>query len=331
MLSGCQDELVEIDQPPAEQVVSVNSTITNLVSRVALNDGSNDNIIDNSSCTSILLPITVNVNGQEITLNSEEDFEVVEMILDELEDDEDTLTIIFPITAIFADHSELLITDEDMLEDLAEECEQGEDEDIECLDFKYPITFSVFDSNKQTADIVTINNDKDLFTLFEAIDEGDLVGFDFPVTMVLYNQEEVVVNDNNQLEELIESSIDACDEKDNEVSVLFAILISNQWEVTLFSDITDETADFDGYKLTFVSSGLVTADDGAEVVEGEWEIKDRQSQEVLRLKLDFEIDTPPLLWLIEDWEIVDYSEVRIEMKEESETEGFEKMLTIEII
>ena len=83
------------------------------------------------------------------------------------------MEIIFPITIVLSDFTELVINDLDELEDFADDCE-GEnefDDDIECADIKYPVTASVFNSNNEVIDTITFNNDQDLYEFVDDLDE----------------------------------------------------------------------------------------------------------------------------------------------------------------
>jgi len=341
-LAGCQEELVVVEEPSPSEVVTANSSIAQLVLRVTLNDGSSDNIIDSTSCSSILLPVSVTANGQKIMLNSNEDLSTIEIIFNQSEEDTDVLKIIYPITVILSDYSELIIANESMFKELQEGCENGIDIDIECVDFQYPITLFIYDSNKQTADIITIDNDKELFVFFETLDVEDLVGFDFPFLVTLYDGQEIEINDNIELEQTIESLIDECDEEDEvedevddddgEVSLeIKTILISGDWKIILYSDVIDETAAFDGFEFMFNSIETVSANDGiGGTTNGEWHLNiNDDDPQVFDLELDFDFDLAPLVLLDGEWHITSFSQTKIEMKGESETDGVEKMLTIE--
>ena len=140
---GCQKELTEIIEPQSEDVLSINSVVSELSKKTTLRDGSYDNIIDNSSCISVILPVTVIISDQEIIIGSEDDFTLIEELP---EYDVEDLSFLFPITIIQADYSKLTINNEDDLEDIIDDCvEDGEDDDIECVDFQ--ISSSTFNSS----------------------------------------------------------------------------------------------------------------------------------------------------------------------------------------
>ena len=216
--TSCQEEVMEIVQPNEKETLVANSKLTNLIGNTSAKDGSDDNILDQSSCTSVELPVTVNVNGVDIIIDSEEDFEVIEAIFDQFEDDDDILNFIFPIKIILSDYSVIEVNNEDDLEELIEGCsgENIDDDDIECIDFKYPISFSTYNSEFQIIEVVTIENDEQLHNFIEEVEEGEVfASLNFPVQMVLANGEVVEVNNNEQLEEIIDTVKDACDEDDD--------------------------------------------------------------------------------------------------------------------
>ena len=73
-LYGCQKEIDETIEATNEKVFTQSSPVTDLVRRTVQKDGSIDNIIDGSSCSSLVLPITIIVNGVEMILDSPNDF-----------------------------------------------------------------------------------------------------------------------------------------------------------------------------------------------------------------------------------------------------------------
>ena len=112
--------------------------------------------------------------GIQITIDSLEDLELIEEIFDEFDDDEDVLEILFPITITLADFTEVVIESKEALRELAADCrEGGDDDDIECIDFVYPITLFTFDIDGQQAGSVTINSDMELRRFFKDREEGD--------------------------------------------------------------------------------------------------------------------------------------------------------------
>ena len=201
MFTSCQNEETEITDTDTEQTFDANSTLAQSILYTTTNDGSFDNIIDSANCISINLPVTVIVNGITITIEAIDDYELIEDILEEFDDDEDVIEIQFPITIILSDYEEVVINNYDELYAFVEEClgENEEDDDIECIDFQDPITISVFNSNFDVIDTVEINSDEELYEFIDELDGGVLASINFPVTMILADGSTIEVNNNDEL------------------------------------------------------------------------------------------------------------------------------------
>jgi hypothetical protein len=109
ILTSCRNEELELIQPENEEVLTADSKAANLIARTSMKDGSLDNIIDRASCVEVKLPVTVIANGLEITITNEDGFDTIEEIFEAIEDDEDILEILFPITVILNDYTEVTI------------------------------------------------------------------------------------------------------------------------------------------------------------------------------------------------------------------------------
>lgn len=286
LFNACRTEDEEIISTPPEQILTADSNAANLITRIATNDGSNDNILDNASCINIQLPVTILIDGIEISINSEEDFEIIEEIFNEFGDDIDELDFIFPITIILSDFTEIVINDISELEIFIEECpeENEEDEDIECIDFQYPITYSVFNQNNELIETVTIENDEAHYEFIDSLNDTDIVSINFPLTLILSNGETVTVTTIFELESAIEEAINDCDEDDdndiddddcddcdeNSLLEIFDIC-SNGFIVDEFIQNGDNsTQQYEGFVFDFNPNGTVIVESNGVVFDGEW-------------------------------------------------------------
>ena len=165
-LGSCQKEEETVIQDNTESFV-VNEPIAGLLSRTSQNPTSVDNVLDNSSCFSVQLPVTVIVNGQEIVVADEADYQVVQAAIDEFANDDDIVNFVYPITITYQNFQTQVLQDADDLEDVMDDC--GEDDgfdEIDCITLVYPITINIYDSNNQVANTVTLTNNSDLFNFF---------------------------------------------------------------------------------------------------------------------------------------------------------------------
>ncbi|MGB1313487.1 MAG: hypothetical protein ACPG54_07550, partial [Bizionia paragorgiae] len=179
IFSSCQDEIVEVTLPNNQDTINANTNLSNLLSNVSALNGSVDDSVDNASCFTMTLPVTIEVNGTVIVITSVEDYEAFEAVFDALED---TISIQFPITIVFNDYTEVVISNQEDLDVLVEACLNDDDyEDaIDCIDFQYPIVFSVYNSNFQVTDTVTIQDDESLHHFIEDLEGGILASLNFP-------------------------------------------------------------------------------------------------------------------------------------------------------
>jgi len=290
--SSCQDEVVDITEPNDQEVLTANSTLANLIQNTSLKDGSFDNIIDNANCISINLPVTIIVNGIEITIDSEDDLAIIETIYDQFSSDVDDIEIVFPITIKLNDFTEVTINDLGELEGFVADCagENEDDDDIECIDFQYPVSISVFNTAFEVINTVTINSDEELYDFIEDLEGGLLAGINFPVTMIKADGSTIVVNNNDELQAAIEAAKDTCDEDDdndyddddeNDIPVDdLNILCSNcTWEVARL-EIGNENreAEYVGYVFTFVPEGpVMVIDTNGTIYEGTWALTENEN------------------------------------------------------
>lgn len=215
--TACQNEIIDIIQPSNDGVLKAGNNVTKLIQRVVTKDGSKDNIIDLANCITIQLPITVVVNGIELIIKIEKDYELIESIFNESYVDVDTLKIIFPIEIILSNYTKIEVKNDDELKIFTDECngENEVDDDIECIDFVYPITLSVYDSANQLAKTLSIGNDEQFYKFIDNMKDFNIVQINFPIMIVLYDGTKKIINNMNTLENVIEGAKDVCDEDDD--------------------------------------------------------------------------------------------------------------------
>jgi hypothetical protein len=256
--TSCQNEITEITQPDSEQVIAPNSALASLMTATSANDGAIDNIMDAADCASISLPVTVIVNTITITINTVEDLELIKDIFEEFNDDEDEIEFIFPITIILNDYSEIVIENRDELRDFIESCNSGEDR-IECVDFVYPISFSIFNTEFQVIDTVVIENDEDLYHFLDRLDDADggaiIASLNFPITMIYANGETVEVHNNQELERVMNEAESMCDDHANDcdIEVVDEFLMECHWKIHYYN----EDDNYRPYDVFFLENGEV--------------------------------------------------------------------------
>lgn len=297
--TACQEEFEPLPDPDQEQqILKANSATAVLIEGTSSNDGSFDNIVDGASCFDIKFPYTVAVNGITITIENEDGLRIIEEIFDQFENDVDELDIFFPITITLADYTEVVIESFVQLRELAEACiEGGNDDDIECIDFVYPITLYTFDLNEQQTGSVTVESDLQLRRFFAGLDDDDLVSIDFPITLVKFDGTEVHVNSNEELVAAIEMAKELCDEDDDNdyndddfsEERLEALLVECPWFVKeIERDAVSLTDQYFEYLFNFYEGGeVVVKDRVGNTLVGYWDV--RVANHHVKLVLEFDV------------------------------------------
>ena len=296
-LSSCQEEYEEVGGVEQEQNIAAGSDAAILIQKASSLDGSFDNIVDGASCFALQFPYVVNVNGVDINIDSKEDLDLIEEIFDELDDDDDILDIVFPITITFSDYSQITVQNKEELVVLAREClEGGDDDDIECVDFVYPITLFTFVIDEQQSSEVEVKNDEDMRKVFAALEDNLLVSIGFPITLKKYDGTKVVVESNAELVATLEMAKNECDEDDDNdyndddfsENELYEYLIACPMQVKqVIRNQTDNTEQYLEQLMTFKEDGTVIFSTlTANEITGTWST--RIYNGMAMLNLDFE-------------------------------------------
>lgn len=325
-LIACQKEISQTIQPNQNEVLIANAAVTALVKSTVTNDGSKDNIIDNASCISIKLPATVVVNGVSISIESEADYDDIEAIFDEFDDDDDQLNIVFPIIIILSDFSQITINNSEELEGFVDGCggENEIDDDIECIDLVYPISFSIFDSANQLVQTVTVLDDEQFYKFIDDIESYDIVQINFPVKVLLYDGSEKIINDMDALENAIEEAKGSCDEDDNNdyndddcnnctKEQISQLLVTCSWIVDkLEINGIENTDNYSDFLFTFLQDGTVKAKSNGNEITGAWSIENVDN--VILLKINFNnLPDFSFNWIL--YEIEDNNQIDLRIEE----------------
>jgi len=206
-LFSCRTEDLTIISGSNQQTLKANSLVTSLMQQTSMKDGSGDNVIDKANCFCLKLPVSVIVNNMMVDVN------LINMI--EVCKDKD-VQIIFPVTIMLSDHAEVIINNQNAFDGFKNSCngENEVDEDIECLDFKYPIQAYVYNSASEQSKVVSIDNDKKMYWFIEGLDRHDTTELKFPITLIIYDGTEINVDSLLELEETINLYKDDCNEND---------------------------------------------------------------------------------------------------------------------
>jgi len=312
ILTSCRKEESEFIETPPEDILEPNSSIANLMLRTATNDGSNDNILDFANCFNIKLPITVTANSNEIILNTESDYDKVEYVFDEEYDDINELDIEFPITIIHSDYSETVVNDTEGLNNYAAICsgENSIDNDIECVDFMYPFSASVFNTNNELLSTEVFTTDHELYSFIEDFSPEKITTLNFPISLELSDDTQLQINSMAELQTSIENHQSDCDEDDDFdyddddcnhcTQELIADYLTGcqDWYVDkLKRESVDYNTIYDGYDFNFFTDGTVSVYWNSVTVYGTWSTMGTANNIIVI------IDIPSLTLCNNNWEL----------------------------
>lgn len=309
----CQKEEEEIitDTPPAELIVP-NSPLANLIGRTTQSTTSNDNVLDNTSCFRVQLPVTVVVNGNTITVSNESDYQTVQDAIDAFTTDDDIVNFNYPITIQFQNFSTQLIDNANEFDDVVDECDDDDGfDEIDCITINYPIVINIYNTNNQVANAITITSNSQFFNFITTLASGVNATIVYPISVTNSGGGSIVINSNSELEDFIEDSIDDCDDSNGPSPTFTSIITSGSWYVSYyFEDDDDDTSNYNGYNFTFNTNLSVTVVKNSVTTSGTW-LNYLDSGDN---KLDLTFSDLNLAELVEDWKIVEYSENQIRLR-----------------
>ena len=304
LATACQKESNLLIQPSNNEILKANTNISSLALRTVTNDGSKDNIIDSANCLSVQLPVVVTVNGVSLTINSEADYLLIEDIFNEFDTDTDTLIIVFPIKIALSDFTIITVNNSNELNDLAEKCniENEIDDDIECLDFVYPITFSIYNSSSQLSQTLVVQTDEQFYKLLEDIEDYYIVQINFPISVILYDGSSQAIATIGDLETAIETADGMCDEDDDfnyndddcspcTLEQANDLILKCHWLVHYLEvNDADKTEQYSDLEFTFLNTGVINILRNGSVFYGTWQLASSDGAIKLNLNIpDFSI------------------------------------------
>lgn len=208
---SCQNEDFDQNTGSNSQTLSETSNLTRLLSRVSMENTVDDNVLDSTSCFKVKLPVNVLLFGQEtFTVNSEEDFATVHAILVGAGDNA-SVDFNFPITVIFPDYTEQIVTSQAQFDQLSncEEILPGEGP-ISCVSIQYPIQIFGYNSANQATSNFTVNNNSDLQIYITLMQSTDYFSISYPISATNASGQTIIINNNSEFEALILQSIPFC-------------------------------------------------------------------------------------------------------------------------
>jgi len=309
---SCEDEQETIVQNTADSFTK-STAISSLIKRVSQNETSRDNVLDNTSLFSVKLPVTVTVDGHNEVVTSPADYLEIQSIINEHSYDNDIVYFSFPITVIYSNYSVATIHTQNEF-NLIVAANDDNFHEIDCIDFQFPLTIKTYNTDNQVANTINVASNSQLYNFVDGLGEGELAGIVFPITMKKANGQLCVTNNNAELEDIIDAAIED-DNTGTNMPELHDILTDGSWHISYCYYDNDETLFFNGYDFTFSgmgNQGDVAAVKSSNIINGEWEIQNENSNQTLKLQFD----TNALHDLESEWKVKEYTFNYVRLKRE---------------
>ena len=323
--TSCQDE-IDSENGNRENTNSATSPTANNLERSSMYDGSFDDFLDGISCSSVLLPVTATVNGTQVTIISESDYNLVLDIVGEFTNDDDTVQFQFPLTVRLSNYTEVQVmnqTEYDALMDACEEAENQAEDAISCLDIDFPISILTFDLNVEQTGSVIIESEQELYTYMNNFGNDALFSVNYPITATLNGETTIEITSDMDLQSRINECLgveDAEDEAEENAEALEDILVDGIFRVESFVSAGVNTAtDYADYTIDFANDLTCTAENTVNAtiqdVQGTYEVT---SETEVFLELMFSGNATFEL-LNHTWQVTSYSSSSVSLQSTTNT------------
>ncbi|MDO9136913.1 MAG: hypothetical protein Q7U21_03755 [Lutibacter sp.] len=186
---------------------NANSETTNYYKRIGMYDGSFDDLIDNISCSSVKLPVSLLANNIPLTITKIADYQLVSNIFNLSPIDTDTVVFNFPITIINQDYSQTSVTSQSQFNNLSALCNQAIGA-ITCVDIVYPIKISLYNTTTEQTTIISIVNDRNLFDFMANLSVKEVYSIQYPINVKIIGNVNISVSGDIQLKSIINDCLD---------------------------------------------------------------------------------------------------------------------------
>ncbi|WP_418604301.1 hypothetical protein [Hwangdonia sp.] len=313
-----QDDHLNEENPNAN---AANSQTAKQLKQSSMHNGSFDDLLDGVSCSSILLPVTATVNGTEVHVVNESDYETVIDILSEYNNDEDEVILHFPLSVKLSNYTEVEITNQIEYDALISACNQAEgttNEAINCLGINFPITVFSYNLNFVQTGSVVIESEKALYTYMTNFGNDEYFAVNYPITATLNSDTLVTITSDLELQSKISDCLATEDEEEQaeeNAKTLENILVEGAFKVESFIDSSVEKADdYANYTIEFAGNLTCTAqnkvDATANAVQGTYNVA---SKIEVFVNLTFSGNASFEL-LNNNWEVTSFSQSSISLQ-----------------
>lgn len=318
--TSCQDEIDNENGQNPNTNNSDSTTASNL-ERTSMYDGSFDDFLDGVSCSSILLPVVATVNGTQVSIITQSDYQAVLNILGQFTNDNDTVTLQFPLSVRLSNYTEVVVASQGEYNAIVSACEAleaaGKDA-ISCLDIDFPITILTYSLNLEQTGSFVIQSEQQLYAYMNNMNNTELFAVNYPITATFSDNTSVSITSDLDLQSSINNCLgieSAEAEAENKAKNLETILVAGMFKVQSFVNSGVNTANnYANYTIDFANNLSVVAKNTvnatAQDIQGTYEVT---SETEVYLNITFSGNATFNL-LNNNWEVTSFSNSSISLK-----------------
>lgn len=206
-LTSCQVEEDIMDTEEDRNSIALNTETYNLVYRTAMHDGSEDDEIDNNPCFLIEFPYTVNFQGVETVINTADDRQA---FIESLPTDQEVIPN-FPLTVINVAYQRVQVNNRPQFTGLQQACRNITSEGrapINNARFLFPLRINSYDHTFQQTASVIFDTEEELFIYFENQIIGSVITFEYPLEILIGDNQIVSAGNRNQLRDVLRECLE---------------------------------------------------------------------------------------------------------------------------
>ncbi len=247
---SCQEERHE--SFVSDQVLHKSSVLTQKLHRVALALAAGNDVLDSATCFKIKLPVQATINGHALWIDDEQDYQQAAALLALPGEHPDPVSFQYPITLIWENGSETTVTGAAQFRQLQQQCPADSSMiPIQCVDFDFPFSISMYDAVSQTPQILTIADAFGLVAFFNNLKPAAFFQLNYPISVARNDGFFQSVETNAALQQFIDNFGDQCSSCDN-----VGVLIDN--DLVFYMPFANEVADLTGFSTPVVPGANVS-------------------------------------------------------------------------
>ena len=318
--TSCQSE-IDNTQGQNPNTNAANSTTANNFKRTAMYDGSSDDFLDGTSCSSIVLPATARINGIQVSLFSQFDYQQVISILASNNMNEDVVELQFPLKVKLSNYSEVTINNQNEYNTLMQTCgsaESANQDAISGINIDFPISIMTYSLSKVETGSVVIQSEQDLYLYMSTLTSDKLFSINYPISITNSAGAESTISSDVDFQSRINESISA--KATMEIAAtnahkLETILVNGMFKVDSFVDAgVNSATNYAAYTMDFASNlTLAATSSTSSTVSGTYAAS---SDLNVLLKLNFNGFTS-LNLLNNTWKVTSFSATTISLQSQT--------------